>query len=131
MRIMKSNYIFLRDVRFHACHGALPQEQAVGTDFIVSVRLGVDFSDAMETDDVADTVSYADVYELLKQEMSVTSRLLEHVAGRMVKAIRDAFPTVTSIALSIEKINPPMGADCKGAGVEICWSSLNNDKTEG
>lgn len=128
---MKSNYIFLREVRFHACHGVLPQEQAVGTDFLVSVRLGVDFTDAMETDEVADTVSYADVYELLKREMAVTSRLLEHVAGRMVKALREAFPEVTSIELSIEKINPPMGADCKGAGVEICWSSLNNDKTEG
>lgn len=128
---MKSNYIFLREVRFHACHGVLPQEQAVGTDFLVSVRLGVDFTDAMETDEVTDTVSYADVYELLKREMAVTSRLLEHVAGRMVKALREAFPEVTSIELSIEKINPPMGADCKGAGVEICWSSLNNDKTEG
>ena len=73
MRIMKSNYIFLREVRFHACHGVLPQEQAVGTDFLVSVRLGVDFTDAMETDDVADTVSYADVYELLKREMAALS----------------------------------------------------------
>ena len=124
------HFIYLRDVRFHACHGVMPQEQAVGADFVVSVKLGVDFSKAAETDSVEDTVSYADVYELLKEEMNKTSKLLEHVAGRMVKTIRQRFPQVFSISLQLTKINPPMGADCAGAGVEVCWSSLNNDKTQ-
>lgn len=123
---LESSYVFLRDVRFYARHGVSPQETAVGAYFIVNLRLGYDVSRAMQTDDVADTISYADAYEVVKREMSQPSRLVEHVAGRVAKALLAAFPAVTAIDLSIAKANPPMGADCAGAGVEI---HLINDKT--
>lgn len=122
-----TSYIRLNDVRFHAFHGVLPQEKTVGGDFVVSMRLGYDISRAMESDDVADTLNYAEVYELVRREMSIPSNLLEHVAGRIVQAVLSAFPAVTSIDLELTKENPPMGADCKGAGVEI---HLINDKTQ-
>ena len=128
MRLM-NGYIFLSDVRFHAYHGVMPQERTVGADFAVSAKIGYDFSLAAETDDVADTLSYADVYELIKTEMAKPSRLLEHVAGRMVKAIGKRFAGVQSIDVTVVKLNPPLGADCSGAGVELHWTSLNNDKT--
>jgi dihydroneopterin aldolase len=41
------------------------------------------------------------------------------VAGRIVKAIHEQFPQVSSIHLRITKKNPPMGADAAGAGVEV------------
>ncbi len=125
-----NQFIFMKNVRFHACHGVMPQEQAIGADFLISVRIGYDFSKAINTDDVSDTISYADVYKLIKQEMQVPSKLLEHVAGRIVNAIKKAFPDISSLELSLTKENPPMGADSDGAGVEIHWSSLNNDKTQ-
>ena len=78
----------------------------------------------METDDVADTLNYAQLYELVRREMDQPSNLLEHVAGRIVKAVNTAFPAVTSIDLKLTKLNPPMGADCRGAGVEIHVSEL-------
>ena len=112
-------YIYLRDVRFYAYHGVLPQERRVGGWFTVTLRVGVDVSWTAEKDDVNDTVSYAALYELLKREMAVPSKLLEHVAGRMVSAIGQEFPQITSIDLWLTKENPPMGADCQGAGVEI------------
>jgi dihydroneopterin aldolase len=51
--------------------------------------------------------------------MEIPSKLIEHVAGRIVKAIQQQFPQVSSVHLRITKTNPPMGADCKGAGVEV------------
>lgn len=123
---LESSYIFLRDVRFYARHGVSPQETAVGACFIVNLRLGYCVGRAMQTDDVADTISYADAYEVVKREMSQPLRLVEHVAGRVAEALQAAFPAVTTIDLSIAKANPPMGADCAGAGVEI---HLINDKT--
>ena len=125
-----NQFIFMKNVRFHACHGVMPQEQAIGADFLISVRIGYDFSKAINTDDVSDTISYADVYELIKQEMQVPSKLLEHVAGRIVNAIKKAFPDISSVELSLTKENPPMGADSDGAGVEIYWRFLHNDKTQ-
>ena len=122
---IKDSYIELQDVRFHAFHGVMPQEGRVGADFLVSVRVGIAFEKAMQSDDVEDTLNYAELYQLVQREMAVPSKLLEHVAGRIVKAIGKDFPDVTSIDLKLTKLNPPMGADCAGASVEI---HLINDK---
>jgi len=44
------------------------------------------------------------------------------VAGRIAKAVMNAFPAVTSVDLELTKQNPPMGADCDGAAVEMHFS---------
>ena len=126
MRIT-SSYIILRNVRFHAFHGVMPQERKVGADFLVNLRVGYPLEQAMQSDEVGDTLNYAALYEVVKAEMMQPSNLLEHVAGRIAEAIVKHFSQVTSIDLELTKQNPPMGADCDGAGVEI---HLINDKTE-
>ena len=119
---MKSEgYVFLRNVRFRAFHGVMPQERRVGAYFLVDLRVGFPLAKAMESDVVDDTLNYAGLYELVKREMALPSKLLEHVAGRIAKTIDQDFPEVTSIDLTLTKLNPPMGADCDGAGVEIHW----------
>ncbi|MBR1388779.1 MAG: dihydroneopterin aldolase [Prevotella sp.] len=123
---LESAYVSLHEVRFHAFHGVMPQERQVGGEFVVSLRVGYPLQAAMESDEVGDTLDYAALYEVVKREMAVPSKLLEHVAGRIVKAVADTYPVVTSIDLELTKQNPPMGAVCKGAGVEI---HLINDKT--
>lgn len=120
------SFIFLRDVRLRAFHGVDLQETAVGGDFVVNLRVGYDFSRAMATDDVGDTLSYADLYDIVKREMGVPSKLLEHVAGRIAAAVVEYCSAIRSVDLTVTKVNPPMGADCGGAGVEI---HLINDKT--
>ena len=112
-------YIFLRNVRFHAFHGVVPQEGRVGGDFMVDLRVGYPLEKAMESDEVDDTLNYASLYALVEQEMRQPSKLLEQVAGRIAKAIEKDFPKVSSIDLTLTKKNPPMGADCDGAGVEV------------
>nr|WP_296086648.1 dihydroneopterin aldolase [uncultured Prevotella sp.] len=123
---VKSSYILLENVKFYAFHGVLPQERKVGNDYQVSLRIGYDISRAMVSDDVNDTLNYAEVYQLLRQEMSVPSALLERVAGRIGDRLFRKFPAIQSIDLTIIKVNPPMGADSEGAGVEV---HLINDKT--
>ena len=119
--------IFIDNLRLHACHGVLEQERRVGGDFIVSLRVHYNIVRAMETDDVADTLSYADLCQLVTIEMAKPSRLLEHVAGRIARKVFESFPLATALDLRLTKANPPMGADCSGAGVEL---HLINDKTE-
>ena len=126
MRIT-SSYISLRNVRFHAFHGVMPQERRVGGDFLVNLRVGYPLEQAVQSDEVGDTLNYATLYEVVKTEMMQPSNLLEHVARRIADAIVKRFPQVTSIDLELTKQNPPMGADCDGAGVEIHFI---NDKTE-
>ena len=118
-KIMMKTSIFLDDVRFHAFHGVMPQERAVGADFTVWLKVGYDFVKAAESDELIDTISYADLYEVVRAEMDKPSQLLEHVALRIVKAVAARWPRIDTIDLRLAKDNPPMGADCKGAGVEI------------
>ena len=114
---LTESYICLHEVRFYAFHGVMPQERSVGGEFLVSVKVGYPLEKAMSSDDVADTLNYAALYELVKKEMMQPSSLLEHVMGRIVEAIEKACPEVTSVEVKIKKVNPPMGSDCKGAEV--------------
>jgi dihydroneopterin aldolase len=125
MKLMSSK-IYLRNVRFHAFHGVLPQEGIVGNDYLVNLVLDYDFSSAMKIDDLQGTLNYAEVYQKVREEMAVPSKLLEHVAGRIAHRLFSDFPEIQKLQLSITKVNPPMGADSDGAGVEVV---LTNDKT--
>jgi dihydroneopterin aldolase len=111
--------IFINNLRLYAFHGVLPQERVVGGDYSVDLRVHYNISRAIETDRLEDTISYADLCALIQREMAQPSALLEHVAGSMAQAIIRAYPQVEKIWIRITKQNPPMGADCDGAGVEI------------
>lgn len=119
MKTLTESYVHIDGIRVHARHGVLPQEQLTGNDYIINVRASYDISRAMQTDDVADTLNYAEVYNIIKEEMSVPSKLIEHVAGRIADRLMDSYSQISSVMLRITKCNPPMGADCNGAGVEI------------
>lgn len=114
-----TSYILLENIRIFAYHGVAPQETTVGNEFVVSLRLKTDITHAMESDDVADTVNYAEIHQAVKEEMDIPSKLLEHVAGRIVRRLFNDFPTIECIELKLSKRNPPMGADIETAGVEI------------
>ena len=118
MRI-SHGYILLKDLRFQARHGVGAQETLVGNEFTVNLRLRTDLTRAVQTDDVADTLSYADVFEAVRDEMSRPSQLLEHVAGRIARRLFQDFPALDAIELKLMKRNPPMGADIDSAGVEL------------
>lgn len=115
---MKSR-IFLEDVKIYAYHGVLPEENIIGTYYLVNVEVHTDFWKATESDDLLDTISYADINEIVHQEMKVPSKLMEHVCGRILREIESRFPTVTFIKIRMTKQSPPMQGEMKGASVEI------------
>lgn len=124
--ILASSYIRLDGLRFHAYHGVLAQERAVGNDYELSLRVKFSVAKAMASDDVADTLNYATLYRIAANEMRKTSNLLEHVAHRMGAAIIKEFADAEAIDITLTKINPPMGTNGGNASVEL---HLINDKT--
>ena len=114
---VKSSNIVLKNVRVHACHGVLPQERLTGGDFIVNLKVKCSIRRALQTDDVADTLNYAELNRIIEREMQMPSCLLEHVAGRIAEKLFQTFPGIEKVWVEVRKENPPMGADCKGAGV--------------
>ena len=111
--------IYLDDIRFYAYHGVMEQERQVGGEYLVSLAIETDLSEAVHTDELADTVNYAALYALIEREMPVPSKLLEHVAGRIGQRSLEEFDKIATLTVRVTKQNPPIGADCKGASVEI------------
>ena len=106
-------------MRFYAHHGCFSQERAIGTHFTVDLSFTTDTSRAEVSDNIADTVSYLDVYQVVKREMQQPSNLLEHVARRVGEAVLKEFPAVTDIKVKVSKMNPPLGGQMHSVSVEL------------
>ena len=109
--------IELEGMEFRAFHGCLEREKVVGNDFIVDFRGEMDMSAAAESDDLRDAVNYAEIYDVIKEEMAKPSDLLEHVTGRIVKALEEKFPQFISFSVRVSKKRPPV------SGV-VQWSRI-------
>lgn len=104
-------------MKFYAFHGVQPQEKRVGQHFTASLSLAAPLEKALASDDLADTIDYAAVYEIVKKEIDQPSCLLEHVAGRILGALKQNFPQLTEIELSLSKLNPPVAGEMHSAAV--------------
>ena len=111
--------VFVKNIRLHAFHGVMPQERITGNDYLVSVSADCPLAVAAESDSVDDTLSYAHIYNIVKEEMALQSNLVEHVAGRIGRRVLAEFPLADNVRVEVVKLNPPMGAACDGAGVEL------------
>ena len=100
--------IELEGMEFKAYHGCLEQEKVRGNSFTVDFRGELDLSAAADSDNLNDTLNYADIYEIVAYEMSIPSELLENVAGRILKAIENRFPELTSFSVRVSKKRPPV-----------------------
>lgn len=116
--------ITLHEMRFYAYHGVFAQEQRVGNYFIVELSFWADIAESLHRDELEETISYADVYEVIKAEMAIPSRLLEHVVGRISERLFATFPRMQRIALTLSKCNPPFPGEVYSAAVtlEACRS---------
>jgi dihydroneopterin aldolase len=111
--------ISIEGMEFFSYHGCFKEEQIIGTRFIVDVFLDTDTREAELTDDLHKTVNYQAVYGLVKEEMAVKSKLLEHVGRRILDRIRKEYPQVTACRMKISKMNPPIGGVVDRVCIEL------------
>jgi dihydroneopterin aldolase len=111
--------IELKNIKFYAYHGVLPHEAIIGNEFTVNIRIESDLSTACISDNVDDTINYADVFQLVKTEMDIASQLLENVAYRILRSIKNAFPRILFIEVRLAKLNPPITGDVESAEIVI------------
>ncbi len=111
--------VSLEGMEFYARHGYYEEERVIGNKYSVDVTLELDFSEASSDDKLEGTVNYEKVYEIVQNVMSIDANLLEHLAGKMIKALKTNFPEVSSVQVKISKYNPPIKGLCKRAVVEL------------
>lgn len=109
--------IVLERIKVYAHHGVLEEETLTGTYYRIDLEIDVDLSQAAKSDELSDTVNYALVNELILEEMKIPSKLLEHVAGRILNRIHETFPTIEALKIKLLKTAPPMKGEMEGVGV--------------
>jgi dihydroneopterin aldolase len=101
--------IQLEGMEFFAYHGCFREEQLIGTKFVVDLDIEYETSSAEQSDHLHDTLNYQEAYRIVKKEMEIRSNLLEHVARRILEAMKKAFPSAGKTVVKISKLNPPLG----------------------
>lgn len=111
--------VSLMGMEFYARHGYYEEERKIGNKYSVDVIMELDFTEAANEDKLEGTVNYEKVYEMVADVMAIDALLLEHLAGKMVRRLRENFPEVSSVEVSISKYNPPIRGLCQRAVVTL------------
>lgn len=111
--------IKLQNIRTFSYHGCLEEEAKIGSDYRVDLEIKTDMRKSMETDELADTVDYVHLNRIVKEEMDIRSKLLEHVAHRIIRRVFNELPAVSRVLLQVSKINPPIGGDVEAVTIQI------------
>jgi dihydroneopterin aldolase len=115
--------ISIEGMEFYAYHGCFKEEQIIGTRFLVDVQLETDTSEAEIADDLSKTVNYQSVYLVIKEEMAIKSRLLEHVARRIANRLLKDFPIIEKLNIKLSKMNPPVGGKVQNVSFSLSLES--------
>ena len=111
--------IKLKNIRTFSYHGCLVEEGKIGSDYSVDLEIKTDMRKSMETDELEDTVDYVHLNKIVEEEMAIRSKLLEHVAHRIVQRVFKGIASVSRIIVSVSKINPPIGGDVEAVTIQI------------
>ena len=110
--------IKVEGIKLHAFHGCLPEEEKNGQEYIVDVVATGNFENAISSDDLKETVDYCVVYDTVKKEMAIRSKLIEHVCGRILKALKQVYPKI-KFSVTVIKPNPPVNGDVANASITL------------
>jgi 7,8-dihydroneopterin aldolase/epimerase/oxygenase len=103
----------------YAYHGVPDAEQSVGHRYVADITLGVE-EEARESDDISDTVNYAEVAAITENVLTGSSRrTLEFLANEIAKKLKDSSERIGTVSVNLSKITPPMPFICEAVSVEI------------
>lgn len=113
------NIIEVNGIRLYAYHGCLTEEGKVGGHYVVDVSMSTDFRKASEEDDLTKTIDYVIVNRIVKEEMAIRSKLIEHVGKRIMDRLKKELPTIYTARVKIIKNTPPINGDVKNVAIII------------
>ena len=112
--------IELEQMEFFAYHGCYEQEQVVGNYFLVDLKFDYDCNNAIKSDHLEDTINYLNIYKIVKDEMMIKSKLIEHVAGRILDKIYSTYSDqISNVTVKVRKMNPPLGGKLNNVNIEL------------
>ena len=101
--------IELTGMKFFAYHGLYDYEREKGSWFKVDVSFDCDATNAINSDSIQGTVNYEEVYKIVKEEMEISSKLIEHVAGRIHNRLQKEVKGLSKLVTKLYKLEAPVG----------------------
>ena len=111
--------IEVNGIKLYAYHGCLPEEAKIGGNYIVNVFVDADFSESYQVDELGSTVDYVVLNRIVAEEMAVRSKLIEHVAHRILKRIKASDRRIERAGVKVRKLSPPINGDVAEVAVFI------------
>jgi dihydroneopterin aldolase len=111
--------IEIEGMSFYAYHGCYETERKVGNKFLVDLYIEADCEQASISDNIEDAVNYQKAYELIKEEIMITSHLLENVCKRMLDSLYKNIPGIKLARVKVSKMNPPMGGQMQKVSLSL------------
>ena len=111
--------IEVNDIQLYAYHGCLPEEGRIGGNYSVDVSVVSDFSLATQTDALSDTIDYVLIKTIVEEEMSIRSKLIEHVGQRIMERLKKEVSRLISLRVKIIKHAPPIDGDVDNVAIII------------
>lgn len=101
--------IRIHNLKFYTKNGVLPEERVLGQQIEIDVELELPLDKAGKSDDVADTVSYAEVNDLIAERVKTSYNLMEGLASAILDDIEADFADKLDAAtIKIRKYSVPM-----------------------
>jgi 7,8-dihydroneopterin aldolase/epimerase/oxygenase len=114
--------LILRNLELYASVGVSAAEREVGQRLLVNVEASYDLRPAGRSDDLADTVSYAELAQIVAEVATAREYLLlEALAETVAQSVFEQLP-VSEVRLQVLKRPPPLALVMEAAGVEIVRS---------
>ena len=115
--------IFIKGLVIHARHGVMDHETEVGQRFVVDLELFSDLTEPSRSDQLSDTVSYANVVTTAVAAFKNTNyKLLERAAGAVADAILSHFPRIRAVKITVHKPHAPIAAIFDDVGIMLTRS---------
>lgn len=112
--------IILSNLGFYGYHGVLEAEKTLGQKFFIDMELFLDTKEAGKTDDMNKSVSYADVYEVVKNIVeNKRFDLIEAVAENIADEVLNKFSLLNSVMVRVKKPEAPVNGIYDYFAVEI------------
>lgn len=106
-------------IKLYAFHGCLPEEEKIGGHYLVDVYMETDFSKAAETDELSKTIDYVIVNRIVKEQMAIRSKLIEHVGQRIINSIKAEVKNIDLLRVKVIKVCPPINGDVNNVAIII------------
>jgi 7,8-dihydroneopterin aldolase/epimerase/oxygenase len=111
-------HIHLKKLLFHSHHGIFKEEQIIGNQFEVNIRVSYT-PVSLPILHLKDTINYAKIFELVEKRMAMPTPLLETVASEIAIEILAQFSLAETVFISIDKLHPPIKKIQGSVGVSL------------